>query len=85
MARLLLYQLMRDAMENDRSPWSAFCLTVAAALALALLLSGCASSRPAPATETADDRWGSCDHSRMVRVMLVCLQTKTEPVSDLSR
>jgi len=72
-------------MNDEPSLWGTFCLAVAAALALAFLLSGCASSRPAPAAETAADSWGSCDHSRMVRVMLICRQTKTEPVSDLSR
>ena len=72
-------------MNDEPSLWGTFCLAVAAALALALLLSGCASSRPASGAETAADSWGSCDHSRMVRVMLICRQTKTEPVSDLSR
>ena len=65
--------------------WGTFGLAVAAALALAFLLSGCAPSRPGPAAETAADSWGRCDRSRMVRVMLVCRQTGTEPVSDLSR
>lgn len=72
-------------MKDDPSLWATFCLAVAAALALSLLLGGCASSRPTPAAGTAPDSWGSCDRSRMVRVMLVCRQTKTEPVSDLSR
>ena len=72
-------------MKHEPSLWGTFCLAVAAALALAFLLSGCASSRPAPAAETAADSWGSCDRSRMVRVMLICRQTKTEPVSVLSR
>jgi len=72
-------------MKHEPSLWGTFCLAVATALALAFLLSGCASSRPAPAAGTAADSWGSCDRSRMVRVMLVCRQTKTEPVSDLSR
>lgn len=70
-------------MKHDPSLWGTFCLAVAAALALAFLLSGCASSRPAPAAETAADSWGSCDRSRMVRVMLVCWETKAEPASDL--
>jgi hypothetical protein len=72
-------------MKHEPSLRGTFGLAVAAALALAFLLSGCASGRPAPAAETAADSWGSCDRSRMVRVMLVCRQTKTEPVSDLSR
>ena len=72
-------------MKDDPSLWATFCLAVATALALALLLGGCASSRPAPAAGTAADSWGSCDRSRMVRVMLVCRQTKLEPVSNLSR
>ena len=72
-------------MKHEPSLWGTFCLAVAAALALAFLLSGCASGPLAPAAETAADSWGSCDRSRMVRVMLVCRQTKTEPVSDLSR
>jgi hypothetical protein len=72
-------------MKRKPGLWSTFCLAVAAALALALLLSGCASSRPAPAGESAADSWGSCERSRMVRVRLVCRQTKTEPVSNLSR
>jgi hypothetical protein len=72
-------------MNDDPSLWGTFCLAVAAALALTFLLGGCASSRPAPAAETAAESWGSCDRSRMVRVMLVCRQTKTERVSDLSR
>jgi len=72
-------------MKDDPNLWSAFCFAVAAALALAFLLGGCATSRPAPAAETAADSWGPCDRSRMVRVMLVCRQTKTEPVSVLSR
>ncbi len=72
-------------MNDDRSLWSTLGLAIAAALALAFLLGGCASNRPAPAAETTVDSWGSCDRSRMVRVMLVCRQTKTEPVSDLSR
>jgi len=72
-------------MKDDPSLWATFCLAVATALALALLLGGCASSRPAPAAGIAADSWGSCDRSRMVRVMLVCRQTKLEPVSNLSR
>jgi hypothetical protein len=69
-------------MKRDPSVWSTFFLAVAAALALTFLLSGCASSRHEPG---AADTWGSCDRSRMVSVMLVCRQTRTEPVSDLSR
>jgi hypothetical protein len=72
-------------MKDEPSLWGTLALAVATALALAFLLSGCASSRPAPAPEAAADNWGSCDRSRMVRVMLVCRQTKSEPVSDLSR
>ena len=72
-------------MRHDEDLWGTFRLAGAAAMVFAFLLSGCASSRPAPGAETAADRWGSCDHSRMVRVMLVCWQTKTEPVSVLSR
>lgn len=77
---------MKDEPRKDEpSLWGTFCLAVAAALALGFLLSGCASSRPEPAPEAATSSWGSCDRSRMVRVMLVCRQTKGEPVSELSR
>jgi hypothetical protein len=68
-------------MKEDTSVWATIFLALAAALALAFLVSGCASSRP----ETpAANSWGSCDRSRMVSVMLVCRQTKTEPAYDLS-
>ena len=72
-------------MKQDTSVWATFFLAVATALALSFLLTGCASSRPEPAPAAGADSWGTCDRSRMVRVMLVCRQTKTEPVSDLSR
>ncbi len=72
-------------MKQDTSVWATFFLAVAAALALSFLLTGCASSGPEPAPKAAGDSWGACDRSRMVRVMLVCRQTRTEPVSDLSR
>ncbi len=81
MACLLLYKSTVKAMKQDTSVWSTFFLAVAAALALSFLLSGCASSRTEAA---AADSWGRCDRSRMVSVMLVCRQTRTEPVSDLS-
>ena len=83
MACLLLYDLPVRAMkEDDPSVWATFFLAVAAALALAFLVSGCASSRHEAG---AADSWGGCDRSRMISVMLVCRQTRTEPVSDLSR
>ena len=69
-------------MKQDTSGWATFFLAIAAALALSFLLTGCASSRPEPAPGAAADSWGTCDRSRMVRVMLVCRQTRTEPVSD---
>ncbi len=72
-------------MKYDTSLWGTFYLAVAAALALLFLLSGCVSSRSELAPEIAADSWGRCDRSRIVRVMLICRQTKTEPVSDLSR
>jgi hypothetical protein len=61
--------------------WRIFCF----ALALALLLSGCASSRPEPTSAAATDNWGHCDRSRMVNFMLFCRQTTAKPVSDLTR
>ena len=70
-------------MKQDTSVWTTFFLAVAAALALTFLLSGCASSGPERAPKAAAESWGACDHSRMVRVMLVCRQTRTETVSDL--
>jgi hypothetical protein len=84
-ACLLLYELPVKAMKQDPSVWATLFLAVAAALALTFLLSGCASSHPEPAPGAAADSWGSCDRSRMVSVMLVCRQTRIEPVSDLSR
>jgi hypothetical protein len=72
-------------MRDEPSLWGTFFLAVAAALALSFLLSGCASDRREPAPEAAASSWESCDHSRMVRVMLVCRQTKSEPVSELGR
>jgi hypothetical protein len=71
-------------MQKDASGWVTFFLAAAAALALSFLLSGCASGRrePAPGTPATAGGWGACDRSRMVSVMLVCRQTKTEPVSD---
>jgi hypothetical protein len=73
-------------MKEDTSVWATIFLAVAAALALSFLLSGCASSHREPVSgAAAADSWGSCDRSRMVSVMLVCRQTRTEPVSDLSR
>jgi hypothetical protein len=70
-------------MNQDTSVWTTLFLAVAAALALSFLLSGCASSRSE--RPSAAESWGACDRSRMVQVMLVCRQTRTEPVSDLSR
>ena len=72
-------------MKQDPSVWGTFFLAGAAALALTFLLTGCASSHPEPAPGAAATSWGACDRSRMVSVMLVCRQTRTEPVSDLSR
>ena len=72
-------------MQQFSTGWVTFLLAVAAAMALSFLLSGCASSHREPVSGAAADSWGSCDHSRMVSVMLVCRQTRTEPVSDLSR
>jgi hypothetical protein len=72
-------------MQQVPSGWVTFLLAVAAAMALSFLLSGCASSHRESAPGVAADSWGSCDRSRMVSVMLVCRQTRTEPVSDLSR
>jgi hypothetical protein len=73
-------------MQQFSTGWVTFLLAVGAALALSFLLSGCASSHREPVSgAAAADSWGSCDRSRMVSVMLVCRQTKTEPVSDLSR
>ena len=71
-------------MQRDTSGWVTFFLAAAAALALSFLLSGCASSRGEPGSEGAAGSWGACDRTRMVSVMLVCRQTKTEPVSDSS-
>jgi hypothetical protein len=71
-------------LKPDTSVWTTLFLAVAAALALSFLLTGCASSSPKPAPKAAADSWGACDHSRMVRIMLVCWQTRTEPVSDVS-
>jgi len=70
-------------MQKDVSGWVTFFLAAAAALALSFLLSGCASGRREPASG-ASAAWGACDHSRMVSVMPVWRQTKTEPVSDSS-
>ena len=83
MAFLLLYQSAGGAMRQDSGVWGSVCFAVA--LALSFLLSGCASSRPEPAPRAGAEGWGACDHSRMVRVMLVCRQTKADPVSVLSR
>jgi hypothetical protein len=81
----LLYESAEDTMKQDTSVWATFFLAVAAALALSFLLTGCASSHREPAPGAAASTWGTCDRSRMVSVMLVCRQTRTEPVSDLSR
>jgi hypothetical protein len=80
----LLYEPAESVMQKDASGWVTFFLAAAAALALSFLLSGCASGRrePAPGTPATAGGWGACDRSRMVSVMLVCRQTKTEPVSD---
>jgi hypothetical protein len=72
-------------MKQDTSGWATFFQAGAAVLALFFLLTGCASSHPEPAPGAAASRWGTCDRSRMVSVMLICRQTRTEPVSDLSR
>ena len=72
-------------MKQDTSVWATFFQAVAAALALFFLLTGCASSHSEPAKGDAATTWGTCDRSRMVSVMLVCRQTRSEPVSDLSR
>ena len=69
-------------MKQGTSVWTTFFLAVAAALALSFLLHGCASRRPEPPPGAGADSWGTCDRSRMVRVMLVCRQTRTEPASD---
>jgi hypothetical protein len=79
----LLYEPAESVMQRDASGWVTFFLAAAAALALSFLLSGCASGRREPVPGAAAG-WGSCDHSRMVTVMLVCRQTKPEPVSDSS-
>ena len=72
-------------MKQDTSVLATFFQAGAAALALFFLLTGCASSHREPVPGEATTTWGTCDRSRMVSVMLVCRQTKTEPVSDLSR
>jgi hypothetical protein len=86
MACLLLYEPVESVMQKDPSGWVTFFLAAAAALALSFLLGGCASGRrePAPGAPAVAEGWGACDRSRMVSVMLVCRQTKTEPVSDSS-
>jgi hypothetical protein len=73
-------------MQRDTSGWVTFFLAAAAALALSFLLSGCASGRreQVSGAAAATEGWGACDRSRMVTVMLVCRQTKIEPVSDSS-
>jgi hypothetical protein len=72
-------------MKRDAGMWGSFCFATAVALTLWLLLGGCASSRPEPAPTAGGEGWGPCDHSRMVRVMLVCRQTKADSVSVLSK
>lgn len=72
-------------MKQDTSVWTTFFQAVAAALALFFLLTGCASSHREPAPGEAAKSWGGCDRSRMVSILMICRETKTEPVSDLSR
>ena len=72
-------------MEQGTSVRVTFFQAVAAGLTLSLLLTGCTSSRLEPSPTVAAERWGTCDRSRMVGVMLVCRQTKADPVSVLSR
>jgi hypothetical protein len=81
----LLYESVEDTMKQDPSVWGTFFLAGATALALSFLLIGCASNHREPAPGDAATSWGTCDRSRMVSVMLICRQTRTEPVSDLSR
>ena len=65
--------------------WVSFFLAIAATLALSFLLTGCASTYREPAPGEAATSWGGCDRSRMISLIMICRQTKTEPVSDLSR
>jgi hypothetical protein len=81
----LLYQSAEDIMKQETSVWGTFFLAGATALALSFLLTGCASSHREPAPGEAATSWGGCDRSRMISLIMICRQTRTEPVSDLSR
>jgi hypothetical protein len=84
MACLLLTYRWGEAMKLF-SWWGAYCLTVAAALVLSLLLSGCASSSRDQAASPVTDRWGRCDHARIANSLFFCRQTTAEPVAGPTR
>lgn len=65
--------------------WGAYCLTVAAALALSLLLSGCASSARDQEASPVTDRWGRWDRARIANSLIFCRQTTAEPVAGPTR
>jgi len=66
--------------------WGAFCFSVAAAVVLSLLLSGCASSvHEQNAAPSVTDTWGRCDRARIANALFFCRQTTAQPVTGSNR
>jgi ABC-type uncharacterized transport system auxiliary subunit len=65
--------------------WGAFCVTVVAALAVSILLGGCASRPPDQTTSPVTNSWGRCDHPRIATSQIFCRQTIAEPVAGPPR
>jgi len=61
--------------------WGAFCFGVAAAFALSLLLSGCASTPHESDAALVRDTWGRCDQARIANAVFFCRKTTAEPVA----
>jgi hypothetical protein len=61
--------------------WGAFCFSVAAAVVLSLLLSGCASSAHEQNAPSVSDSWGRCDRARIANALFFCRQTTAQPAS----
>ncbi len=51
-------------------------LAVLSAIGLALLCSGCASSRPRVADETRIEEWGRCPRAQPANFTVLCLQMR---------
>ena len=65
--------------------WGVFCFTVAAALALSLMLGGCASSPHESNSAAVSDSWGRCDQARIANAVFFCRKTTAQPVAGSTR